>query len=247
MQVAMARRLVSAMVAGLTLLLVGWASVAAQDPEVHRFFGFLGDVTVDGEPVGPGSRIKALLGDEVVGETVVNAAGAWILDVNRDVFGGSNCDVTFVINDLRAETAWETCTMRVRLALISPTAPTMTASAADNVGATGDRSGAADQSGVSSTESAAATESDRAAEETEDQTAGEMEEETAEGGENGEDGTLVQSEELVRPKPPATGTGGIDDAGEHTNWPRAAAVTAALTLVAALAALLISRRTDGRT
>lgn len=231
MQVAMAWRRVAAALVALLILAVGWSSIGAQDPEVHRFFGFLGDVTIDGEPVGPGSTIAALVDDEVVGETVVNAAGAWILDINAEVFNGGNCNVTFVVNDLQAETAWETCTMRVRLALVSPDGQAATDSESDSP-----ERAAADQSDDSSTDALADAESDAA----EDGMEEAMEEES-------DNGSLVQSEELVRPNTPRTGTGGIHDEGDSANWARTAAVTAALTLIAALAALLISRRTDSTT
>ena len=230
MQVASARRRVAAALVALLLFAVGWSSVEAQDPEVHRFFSFLGDVTIDGEPVRPGSTIVALADGEVVGETVVNAAGAWILDVDSEVFDDGNCNVTFVVNDLRSETAWDTCTMRVRLALISPGGQTATDSESDAPTDT-----TADQPGAPSTESAADAEPEVA----EDAIEEEQEEQV-------DDGALVQSEEFVRPGPPQTGSGGTLQEDGHAAWARTAAVTAALTLVAALAALLISRRTDGR-
>ena len=231
MQVAMARRRLAAVLVALSIVAVGWFSVGAQDPQVHRFFGFLGDITIDGEPVGPGSTIAALVDGEVVAETVVNSAGAWILDVETAVFGDGDCNLTFVVNDLQAEEAWDTCAMRVRLALMSPGGPTTTEPESDApVSAT------ADQSDDSSTESAADAEPEVAEDE--------LEEETAE---QEDDGGVAQSEEIVRPRTPLTGSGGmLEDVGS-TDWPRTAAVTAVLTLIAALAALLISRRTDGRT
>ena len=231
MQVAMARRRIAAVLVALSIVALGWSSIGAQDPEVRRLFGFLGDITIDGEPVGPGSTIAALVDDEVVAETVVNAAGAWILDVETAVFGGGDCNLTFVVNDLRAETAWETCTMRVRLALTSPEGATTTVSESDAPAST-----AADQSDDSATEPAADAEPDAAEDELEEEIADQE-----------DDGGPAQSEELVRPRTPLTGSGGILEEVGSTNWARTAAVTAALTLIAALAALLISRRTDGRT
>ena len=242
MQVAMTAvaatvwRRVAAVLVGLMILSLGWGSVSAQDPEIHRFFGFLGDVTIDGEPVGPGSTIAALVDDEVVGETVVNAAGAWILDVNAEMFDGGDCNLTFVVNDLRADTAWETCDMRVRLALISPAAQAPADSAAETTEASDAESSEADQSGASSVDSTSGAGSDGAVDKMEE----EMEEE-------GDGDTLDESEAYVRPTTPLTGTGGVCDEGGSTSWPRTAAITAALTIVAALAALLISRRTDGQT
>lgn len=230
MQVAMARRRLAAVLVALSIVAVGWSAAGAQDPEVHRFFGFLGDITIDGEPVGPGSTIAALVNGEVVAETVVNSAGAWILDVETAAFGDGDCNLTFVVNELQAEEAWDTCAMRVRLALITPGGSTTTEPESDPpVSAT------ADQPDDSSAESAA----DAATDVAED----ELEEEIAEE----DDDAPAQAEELVRPRTPLTGSGGILEEGGSTDWARAAAVTAALTLIAALAALLISRRTDGRT
>ncbi len=231
MQVAMARRRLAAVLVALSIVAVGWSSVGAQDPEVHRFFGFLGDITIDGEPVGPGSTIAALVDGEVVADTVVNSAGAWILDVETEVFGGGDCNLTFVVNDLQAEEAWDTCTMRVRLALMSPAGSTATEPESD-----APVSASADQPDDSSGESAAETESDVGRDEVEEDIA---EEEDA--------AAPAQAEELVRPRTPLTGSGGIFEEVGSGDWARAAAVTAALTLIAALAALLISRRTDGRT
>ena len=231
MQVAMARRRLAAVLVALSIVAVGWSSVGAQDPEVHRFFGFLSDITIDGEPVGPGSTIAALVDGEVVADTVVNSAGAWILDVETEVFGGGDCNLTFVVNDLQAEEAWDTCTMRVRLALMSPAGSITTEPESD-----APVSASADQPDDSSGESAAETESDVGRDEAEEDIA-----------EEEDDATPAQAEELVRPRTPLTGSGGILEEVGSTDWARAAAVTAALTLIAALAALLISRRTDGRT
>ena len=231
MQFVRAWRRAAAVVVALLILGAGWSAAAAQDPEVHRFFGFLGDVTIDGDPVGPGSTIAALVDDEVVGETTVNAAGAWILDIDAALFDGGDCNITFVVNDLRAETAWDTCTMRVRLALASPVEQAAPDSEPEAASTT-----EADQSEASSEESASDAESE---------VAEDMMEEEQEAEED--DGALVQSEELVRPNTPRTGSGGILDEGGSANWARTAAVTAALTLVAAIAALLLSRRTDGTT
>ena len=225
MQVAMPCRRAAAALLVLIVFAVGWSSVGAQDSEIHRFFGFLGDVTIDGQPVGPGSTIAALVNDEVVGETVVNAAGAWILDVNTAVFEGGDCNVTFVVNDLPADTAWDTCARRVRLALISPGGETDADSAQEAEDT--------EQADASATDSDAAPD----ASDSEEAMADELQEEDDNGG-------LVRSAELVRPGTPRTGTGGVVAESDAANWPRTAAITAALTLVAALAALMISRGTD---
>lgn len=220
MQVALAWRRTAAALLVVVIIGVGWVSATAQDSPTHRFFGFLGDVTIDGEAIGPGSTIVARVNGEVVGEAVVNIAGAWILDVDAAVFEGGNCSIVFEVNGIVADMAWETCMLRVRLAL---TTSEGAASESDSAAS----STAADESGDGAEPGSA-----------DDAMEGELEEE-------GEDGALVQSEQLVRPNSPRTGTGGIFEEGGSTNWTRAAAITAVLTLVVAVAALLMSRRTDG--
>ena len=68
--------------AAVAIVLFGGVVTLAQasDPIV-RYFGFSGDVTIDGGPVEPGTVIVAMVDDEEVGRTTVNQAGAWILDV----------------------------------------------------------------------------------------------------------------------------------------------------------------------
>ena len=96
-----------AVLMALTIVLIGGVVTSAQtsDPIV-RFFGFSGDVTIDGGPVEPGTVIVAMVGDEEVGRTTVNQAGAWILDVNSADLPGDSCGVTFVVDGLRAPEEW---------------------------------------------------------------------------------------------------------------------------------------------
>ncbi len=190
------RRLILAAAAALAVLIVltNWAAVSAQDPPMYRFFGFAGDLTVDGEPLQPGEVVIARVDGVEVGRAEVNAAGAWVLDVNSDQFDEASCNIVFEVNGLQGRQSGDDCSLRVRLELSSD-AP------AD------------------------------AAEVDDDQSA--------------DDDELSQAGPVVRPEPPRTGTGGIAEAQSESNWPRTAAITACLTLAAALVALMLSRRTDG--
>ena len=108
----------------LTIVLIGGVVTSAQasDPIV-RYFGFSGDVTIDGVPVEPGTVIVAMVDDEEVGRTTVNQAGAWILDVVMSDLNPDSCAVTFVVDGLRAPEEWPEegfCgELRLRLALFT--------------------------------------------------------------------------------------------------------------------------------
>lgn len=186
------RRLVAA-VAALLIVLIGWTAIGAQDAPMYRFFGFAGDVTVDGEPIAPGTVIAASINGEEIGRTEVNAAGAWVLDVESEDFDELTCNITFEVEGLQARQPQDDCSLRVRLAFSSDDP-------------TGGTQAGADQSV--------------------------------------EDDELTQAGPVVRPAPPRTGAGGLAEGEAATNWPRTAAITAVLTLGAALVALLISRRSD---
>ncbi len=187
-------RLVIAAVVALLILLAGWTSVTAQDAPRYRFFGFSGDVTVDGEPIATGTVIVAIINGNEVGRADVNAAGAWVLDLNSDDFDQETCNVVFEVDGLRGRHSADDCSLRVRLALSSD-----------------DPSGGAGLDGEESVD----------------------------------DDELTQAGPVVRPVPPSTGSGGLAENSAGSNWSRTLAITALLTLGAALAALLLSRRSDG--
>jgi len=198
----MARRL---FVAGLVTLiaLAGWTTLSAQDASMYRFFGFAGDVTIDGEPLEPGAVIVASVEGAEVGRAEVNAAGAFVLDVDSDDFDEATCNIVFEVNGLQGRQSGDDCSLRLRLVLSSDEA-----------------------TGASS-----ATEDDELATEDEELAT--------------EDEELEQAGPIVRPGTPSTGSGGLAETGSSSDWPRTAAITAALTLFAALAALVLSRRSDG--
>ena len=189
-----ARRLIAVGLATL-IVLTGWTTIAAQDASMYRFFGFAGDVTIDGEPLEPGSVIVATVDGVEVGRAEVNAAGAFVLDVNSDSFDEATCNVVFAANGLEGRQSGDDCSLRLRLALLSEDL--------------------ADAEPTSESELAA------------------------------EDDELSQAGPIVRPGTPRTGSGGLSEAESAANWPRTAAITAVLTLFAALAALVLSRRSDG--
>ena len=47
----------------------------------HRFFGFPGDVTIDGEPITEGMQIVAMIEGKTVSKAAVSADGSWYIDV----------------------------------------------------------------------------------------------------------------------------------------------------------------------
>lgn len=227
MQVASGRRrwiAVLAVVSGVLFAGV-FVSVQATDPVV-RFFGFMGDVTIDGEPVQPGTRIVAMVDDIEVGSAKVNQSGAWILDVSTADLGGDPCAVTFVVDGLRAPEEWDCSKLRLRLALVSE-------------GKQPDAAGQAD----ASPEDGDAPEPDESDDQSGDSGAIAADEQTSSADEPAE--TTRQDQNIVRPASPRTGTGGVLGAEASTNWPRAAAITALVTLGVAMLALLVSRRSDG--
>lgn len=230
MQIARGRRRVWLLAAALTAI---WAaamsigSVGAQDAETHRFFGFSGDVTIDDQALEAGDEIVAMADGREIGRTTVNRAGAWILDVNSGDFTVSPCNVSFVVEGLSVDPQWDSCKLRVRLALSSP------------AGAESDEQ--------SMSESGDSAMSDN---ETSEQAADEMEsdesEDQLEAEQSETEPSAADEREIVRPAPPRTGTGGAAAASEAADWVQAAALTALLMFVIAVAAMLLSSRTDSR-
>ena len=191
----------------VVLALVGAALLAstiasAQDPEdVHRFFGFQGDITIDGQSIGVGAEIVAMVGSEEIGRTAVNPANSWIIDVDAAHIE-SPCPVSFVVDGVRVDPDWEYCPSRVRLELGSST----------------------EEAAVSEVESEQAT--DDASEAEEDTLAADDEEDVMEAGdendslkdadENGEmeavdeDGGSTSEQAVTTPAAaPQTGSGGL--------------------------------------
>ena len=82
---------------------------------MYRFFGFAGDLTVDGEPLQPGEVVVARVDGVEVGRAEVNAAGAWVLDVNSDQFEEASCNIVFEVNGLQGRQSGDDCSLRVRL------------------------------------------------------------------------------------------------------------------------------------
>ncbi len=221
MQLALGWRRLAVAAATLTVALWACASVTAQDSNTHRFFGFSGDVTIDDQPLAPGAVIVAMVDDIEIGRTNVNQAGAWILDVNAKDFSNTPCNVTFVFDTHHVDPGWDTCELRVRLAVTTP--------GGAQTQQTEDSSGASNVTDEQAAESA------------------QINGDELESEDNGAQSDASQERQIVRPAPPRTGTGGILPADQPTNWPRAAAITALLMFGLSLAALVISRRTDSNT
>ena len=99
----------------------GNASLDAQETPQYRFFGFAGDVTVDGAPIEPGVLITAKVGGAEVARAEVNAAGAWVLDIDSTDFEEASCNLVFEVDGLRGVHPGDDCSRRVRLALKSDT------------------------------------------------------------------------------------------------------------------------------
>ncbi len=229
MRVASGRRQWLALLAVVSVVLFGgvFASAQASDP-VFRFFGFKGDVTIDGEPVAPGTEIVAIVNDEEVGRSTVNQSGAWILDVSRSDIDEASCGVTFVVDGLSAPEKWDCSNLRLRLALFSDgeqrdSTKQADAQAVEAEGDVPESSGRDDADGATSPVATAEQASS----------------------DDDSDETAQQAQSIVRPAAPRTGTGGVLDADESTNWPRAAAITALVTLGVAVVALLMGWRSDG--
>ena len=231
MQVATGRRRLMVVLTAVSLAvlsaLVVTLTASAQESSTHRFFGFSGDVTIDGEPLLQGDEIVGFKNGVEIGRSTVNSAGAWILDVDASLLATSPCEVTFVIRGLSADQSWDTCPLRVRLALVRPSgsADSGTQSANGAAGRAADDGSSTSSEGA--TDALEADESDSLA------------------GDDEQDAQALQEREIVRPAAPRTGTGGALGVGEETNWPRAAAVTALLIFAAAVVALLFARRSDG--
>ena len=216
----------------VTIVLFGGVVTSAQasDPIV-RFFGFSGDVTINGEPVGPGTTIAAVVGDEEIGSTTVNQAGAWILDLILSDLDPASCSVAFVVDGLRAPGEWHCGEPRVRIARVregqEPDSSDTTASQEEGAQDDAVSSQPADANGEGGSQAGA------------EQDGGD-----ASSTEHDGDKRVEQSREIVRPGAPSTGTGGVLDTQESTNWPRAVAITALLTFGVALIALLMGGRTN---
>lgn len=222
-----------AVLMALTIVLIGGVVTSAQtsDPIV-RFFGFSGDVTIDGAPVEPGTAVVAMVGDEEVGRTTVNLAGAWVLDVNSADLPADACGVTFVVDDLRAPEEWDCGEPRLRIALVRD------GQERDSSGSSTGSPGESDQAD-SATSDADEADGENGSPAIAEQDDGDQMSADDEGDEDAD-----ESRQIIRPSAPSTGTGGVLEDQHSTNWPRAVAITALLTFGAALVALLMGRRTN---
>ncbi len=102
--------------AALTALLVGGIAMAQQLPP-HTFYGFEGDVTIDGENAPAGTEILASTGDSAT----IDEDGSWSLEV-----AGDSENVSFTVAGLAAEGALPAPSggvTRVILAVSTPPPP----------------------------------------------------------------------------------------------------------------------------
>ena len=112
-------RVMAAMLAALTaaLLLAGAALAQPTNPP-HTFYGYAGDVTLDGNSVPGGTTINAQADGVTVASGVVGTDGSWKIDVPADA--GS---VNFAIGDAVSSAAYPVSsagTLQVKLALTTP-------------------------------------------------------------------------------------------------------------------------------
>ena len=112
-------RVMAAMLAALTaaLLLAGAALAQPTNPP-HNFYGYAGDVTLDGNSVPGGTTINAQADGATVASAVVMTDGSWNIAVPADA--GS---VNFAIGDAVSSTAYPVSsagTTQVKLALTTP-------------------------------------------------------------------------------------------------------------------------------
>lgn len=232
MQVATGvQRWIVVLTAVAIVLFGGVVTLAQSSDPVVRFFGFSGDVTINGEPVGPGTTIAAVVDDEEIGRTTVNQAGAWILDVNSADLSPDSCSVTFVVDGLRAPDEWDCGELRVRIALARE-------------GQEPDSSGSPDSPAEDEQDDAVSSQPAESNGESGSQAGAEQDDGDELSTERDGDNQVEQSQRIVRPGAPSTGTGGVLDTQESTNWPRAVAITAILTFGVALIALLMGGRTN---
>ncbi|MDE2988524.1 MAG: hypothetical protein OXT70_10835 [Chloroflexota bacterium] len=231
MQVAAGVRRWIVVLTAVTIVLFGVVASAQSSDPIVRFFGFSGDVTIDGEPVGPGTVIAATVGDEEIGSTTVNQAGAWILDIFVRDLSPDSCTMALVVDGLRAPEEWHCGEARVRLALVRDGQDAVSSSAPDSLEESEEDETVQSQPADASRESGS-------------QGSAEQDDADESITEAGEDTGVEQQRNIVRPGSPSTGTGGVLDGEESTNWPRAVAITALLTFGIALVALLMGGRTN---
>ena len=214
----------------LSAAVISMNSADAQTTTTHSFYGFGGDITIDGQPLPTGTEIAAIIGDEVVASALVSESGSWIIEVPTSDIEEQPCNVLLVVNGFEAGQTWETCPMRVMLELSS--------------GADGD----ADMLETASSDDMMEDDSDSMMEDDdmmEDDSDDMMENDGMM--EEDDDGMMDGDEqtEAVTPTAPGTGTGGLLSSDEANRWPIAVAITALLTFGVAALSQLISRRTDG--
>ena len=209
---------VATLVGVVLWLLSGAGFASAQESNVtHRFFGFSGDVTIDGEPLPAGALILGVVDGTEIGRTIVNQAGAWILTVDGSYVVEGDCNVTLVFDDLAASLSGESCPLRVRIDLLSGRPPPPESTAQAEQSAVDDNSAPDNQSAASA-------------------------EVSAEGGETESSGT-TQSR-IVRPRAPKTGSGGVNqatDAGSN-DWQAATAIAVVLAAGGTVALWFVLRR-----
>ena len=208
--------LLAAAIMLVAAVVVGTSTADSQSPPPHRFFGFAGDVTIDGAAIEAGVEVVAMIDGEAAATGVVSNAGSWFLDIPvADL--DEPCNVTFVVDGIDADQTWTVCPMRVKLDLTSEAK-------------TGDDDMMSEDDGDSMMEGDA------------DDT---MEEDDLLEADDS-DGDTMEADDTaaVTPAVPGTGTGGLLGDGDGSPWASAVAITALLMFGVAAVALLIGRRTD---
>ena len=119
------RRKLSMLALGLAIVLcaavISLNSADAQDsPPPHRFFGFAGDVTIDGVALTEGTVIVAMIDGAEASRGTVSSTGSWFLDIPISDKKENPCNVSLVIGGIAVQGTWDKCPMRVQLALSSP-------------------------------------------------------------------------------------------------------------------------------
>ncbi len=255
------RRKLSMLALGLAIVLcaavISLNSADAQDsPPPHRFFGFAGDVTIDGVALTEGTVIVAMIDGAEASRGTVSSTGSWFLDIPISDKKENPCNVSLVIGGIAVQGTWDKCPMRVQLALSSPPdddADLLENGSSDDMMEDTDSMADEDDSDNMQEDGSDDMLEDESEDMMEDDSDDMMEDESDsmesddEMMEDDEDVMMEDDEqtEAVTPTVPGTGTGGLLSNDDTNRWPVAVAITALLTFGVAALSLLISRRTDG--
>lgn len=208
-------RLLLAVMAACLMLVLGAASVEAQEPQ--REFSFTGRATINGEPAPLGTTIEIEVNGKIIGGGEVSGDnGKWVVQIDAALIQEGVCEAVFYVNGQPADRQWNRCAVDIRLEVgpeVGDDAETEDAPQVQVDPDEPDQSGRPDE-----LEEAEEPPTEASADDPDD------------------------SAPKVQPRSPRTGTGGLTAEERQTSWPVAAFVALGALALASFTVVLVRRR-----